>query len=127
MFTRILATSALSLAMFATVASAANRGVTHEEASQAGMKCFVGTYDIGTGLCIVAGPATVQTNAQQTTADGRSHYEASQENMKCFVGAYDISTGECIVAGKGQAVKVLAAPESLGGTNASGNSVHNFN
>ena len=126
MITRILAASALSLAMFATVASAANRSVTHEEASERG-RCLIGQYDMGTGLCIVSGAASVQINAPQATPDGRSHYEASQAGLKCFVGAYDISTGECIVAGKGQTVNVLAAPDSLGGANASGSSTHNFN
>ena len=127
MITRILAASALSLAMFATFASAAPRSASHEEASQDNMKCFVGTYNAATSLCTVAGPATIQKNTYQTTADGRSHYEAAQDNMRCFVGAYDISTGECIVPGKGQRVTVLSAPESLGGSNASGNSIHNFN
>ena len=126
MFTRILATSALSLAMFATVASAANRSVTHEEASERG-RCLIGQYDMGTGLCIVAGPASAQINAPQATPDGRSHYEASQDGIKCFVGAYDISTGECIVAGKGQTVNVLAAPDSQGGANASGSTTHGLN
>ena len=127
MITRILAASALSLAMFATFASAAPRGTTHEEASQDNMKCFVGAYNAATSLCTVSGAATVQKNSYQPTADGRSHYEAAQENMRCFVGAYDISTGECIVPGKGQSVTVLTAPQSLGGSNASGNSIHNFN
>lgn len=123
---RILASAAVQVFMLATVSTAAPRSVTHEEASDQG-RCSVGTYDIGTNLCIIAGPATAQTNAYQTTNDGLSHYEASQDNMKCFVGAYDIATGQCIVPGKGQSVSVSAAPESLGGTNASGNSVHNFN
>ena len=121
MITRILASTALSLAMFVSIASAAETKVTHKEPAGSGNKCNVGTFDTGSNECIVPGRAPGQKLGGHLTADGKSHYEAAQMGGKCQTGVYDISVGECIVPGPADAQTEVAAPDSVGGADASGN------
>lgn len=123
MITRNLASSALCLAMFISVAAAAETKVTHREPASSMNKCTVGEFDTGTNECIVPGRAAGQKQGDMMTADGKSHYEASEMGGRCRSGSngvYDISTGECIVPGPGDVQKQVAAPDSVGGANASG-------
>ena len=120
MITRILASSALSLAMFVSIAGAAETKITHKEPASSDNKCTVGTFDTGSNLCIVPGRAPGQKLGMHLTADGKSHYEAAEMGGRCLAGVYDIGSGECIVPGPAEAQTEVAAPDSLGGASASG-------
>ena len=122
MITRILASTALSLAMFVSIAGAAETKITHKEPASSGNKCTVGTFDTGSNECIVPGRAPGQKLGGHMTADGKSHYEAAEMNGRCSAGVYDISSGECIVPGLAGVQTEVAAPDSVGGADASGSS-----
>ena len=120
MITRILTSSALSLAMFVSIASAADTKITHKEPASSGNKCTVGFFDTGSNECIVPGRAPGQKLGMHPTADGKGHYEAAEMGGRCNVGVYDTGSGECIVPGPGPVESEVAAPDSLGGASASG-------